>query len=200
MKEHELTQSLNHLKNLKPREEILSAVRSRVFTTIAAREALASMPQPVSSWSFFSLGVYAPMIVAFALVLVVANQLPMQGTYRDSIASVVAASQTSEALEKSQDPIAAAQAVKDATAHARETLDTLKLKGQFATYTQTDCLHAYSLYDSYLDYLGTYLEGQIPEVKDKATRASFEDLLAYVKDSQKEAKARINLYATTMKP
>ena len=142
----------------------------------------------------FSTGVLTTMSVFFAIVLVVANQLPMHGAYQDSLASIVQANKVADTLDKSAYPAATASEIKAATQKARETLDTLKLKGQFATYTQAQCLQAYMIYDSYLDYLGASLENKIAGIKDPASLSALKALRAYVQDSHAEAQARINMY------
>ena len=199
MNDTNLIQQLEALKSLTPRKEILESIRTRVFDTIKAAEstpmaAVVSPIQPARYMSPFSRGIFATAGVAFAVMLVVVNQLPMHGAYQDSITSIVQASQLADSLEKSEYPADTAHEVRVATEHARATLDTLKLKGQFATYTQEQCLHAYIIYDSYLDYLGDSLDAKMLTIKDPKTLAAFKDLRAYVADSHNEAQKRINMY------
>ena len=187
------------MNTLEPRQEVLATVRTRVFESVAAQSSTPAISpiQTVFSSRIFSGIVFAPVGMAFAIVLVVANQLPLQSAYRDSISSIATSQQIAESLKNEPDSLAAVQAVKVTTANTRKTLDGLQLKGQFGMYTESDCLHAYIIYDSYLDYLGGYLDTELPKITDTSKRAAYQDLLAYVKDSSDEVQKRINMYPPT---
>ena len=191
MNETEITQILHKMHGLQPKRETLGALRGRVFAAIDEKDR--AVTRTTSMFSRNSISVYASAIT-FVLVLVAANQLPMHSTYERSISSVVALEQTGDTLEKSSYPAADAQKMQATLASTRATLDQLKLKGEFAAYSQSDCLHAYVLYDGYLDYLGDYLKGKIQTTKDPATIAAYKDLALYVEDSHQEALHRINMY------
>lgn len=186
------------MNNLQPREEILNSIKKRVMESIADsvhRAAPVLSPiQPPFLAQLFSRGSIASVSMAFALFLVLANQLPLHSTYHESIASIATSQQFTEALKSSPDPVQAAHAVKVATAHARATLDTLKLHGQFGMYSQSDCLHAYIIYDSYLDSLNNYLQVEIPKTPDSTIQMALQDLQVYITDSQAEAQQRLNMY------
>lgn len=190
---NDIETQLKLLKNIQPKQEILRAVRERVFRVIRASE-FPSAPvlspiaplqrSPLSMWHIF-----ATSLMVF--IAIVANQLPMYGAYDNSITAIADASRAAEILEQKGD-VSSAEGVLSATKDARETLATLKLKGLFGVYTQEQCFRAYTIYDSYLDYVADYLDGQKPT--DVETQKTFAELRAYVEESRNEVKQRLTLY------
>jgi|GEM_PF-5968631 len=190
MNEQEIEQILKKMHTLQPKPEAFGALRGRVFGVIDA----GARPVTPPFWSRYSVGAYASAIM-FILILVAANQMPMHSTYNRSISSLASLEQAGYALENGTSPATNARNLQAILRSTRATLDELKLKGQFGAYSQSDCLHAYVLYDSYLDYLSGYLDEMIPMLKDPDSAAAFKELQAYVADSQTEANARITMYS-----
>lgn len=193
MKNEDLIQALASMRHLEPRADALHSVRSRVFSAIEFTPVVSPI-QPTRGMNIFSRTMLTTVSAAFAFVLVLANQLPMHGTYQDSIHAIVQAEKLADTLETSSSPAVTAAELKTVTEKARATLDTLKLKGQFGVYTQEQCVQAYVIYYAYLDHLSTYLDTQLQNVHDSATQASFADLRTYVEDSKSEAQRRIHMY------
>ena len=198
MNDNDLIRLLESIRELEPRAEMLSSVKKRVFESIEKNGAPMQVVSPIRSprlLSPLSGSMFAALGVAFAIVLVVANQLPMYNAYQNSIASIATTEQLADTLDQSKTLASTALDVKAATEKTRATLDTLKLKGIPGVYSSTQCQNAYALYDSYLYSLGDYLDKKIPTIEDPATLAALRDLRAYVLDSRQEAQARIHMYS-----
>jgi hypothetical protein len=190
-----LIEILGSMRNLSPREEVLASIKKRVFENVHKVSTPVISPiQQKHLTNYFKDKIFVSITTVFAVVLVIANQLPMHGAYQNSINSIVNAQKLLETFDTTTDQVATIHAVKEATAGARATLDTLKLKGQFGIYTQAQCLNAYILYDRYLDSLGDRVDGQITTTKDKTALVAYKDLSAYIQDSHDEAQKRIDMY------
>lgn len=194
MNEQEFINRLHALKALTPRDEVVSSIRNKVFEKIDATPVL-SQVQPAQFISPFSPRfAWAGMSVAFALVLVVANQLPMQGAYVDSMSSITEAVRVADTLETSTMPFESLHEAQRATAQARETLSTLKLTGSFGVYTQEQCLQAYTLFDGHLDYVIDYLDSVIPKTTNPELLMELQAYRSYAEESRKEVQARVKMY------
>ncbi len=195
MNEHDIEQVLKKMHTLTPRKESLGAIRGRVFAAIDSTP-VASPIATKSIWFSAAAKRYASVaLVLFAIVA--ANQIPMHSAYKRSVTSLAELQQSGERLEDSSNSVADAEAMLQSVKSTRAILDTLQLKGEFAKYSQEDCLHTYVIYDGFLDYVHEYAETQLPNLKDPAEIEAFKTLISYVEDSQKEAQARIDMYPST---
>jgi hypothetical protein len=194
MKNDHLQKELASFATLQPRKEFLATLRARVFKLVdATAPTRAHAPRArVSPFLRFML----PMGLAFALLLVVSNQLPMYGAYNTAIDTVAEASVAADILGQKGD-IASVQKARTTMEKARSALNSLNLKGEFGIYTQEHCFQAYMLYDSYLDYVIDYVDAN--PSSDTDTQNALADLRAYAEESLEEAKVRIDLYPAGMK-
>lgn len=194
MNNKSLEKEIASLRERAPHADAVAALKQRVFSTVENSALIPSPREFTGFLQFYSRSMLATAGVAFAVVLVLANQIPTYDAYHHSLNSLAESTQIANSLKDTDSPAQTATELLTATRSTREALDKLKLKGVFGVYTQAQCLEAYTLYDDYLDHLADYLDDAIPKTADGTTKSSYIELRSYVADSQQEAARRIDMY------
>ncbi len=182
-----LIKLLKQLHSAELRGDIVDNVRARIFKHVSPENRTSIARRMPLTW------LLAPAGAALALLLVVANQLPMNSAYEDSITAIADASLAVEQLRRTPN-VETVATLKDKTEQARFVLASLKLEGVPGMYTQAQCLNAHVIYDRYLDSIDTYLSQQIPLTNDSEVRAAYEDLQSFAKKIHAETEQRIDMY------
>jgi hypothetical protein len=196
MTPEQLTEQLRKLNSLQAKPESLTMVRERVFRAIdrnipAEVEITLwrkSMPTP-----FLYLG-SGVMAIALMAVFVVGNLLPRHNAYHDTITAVVHGEAIASELERSTDPLPVLAKTRLAMARGEHAMLGLDLDGEFAAYTEAQCLDAHQLYHSFLSHLDVVVRIKQSETTDPALLAQYAELRMEIAARDKVLEHRLTLY------
>ena len=122
MNNKSLEKEIASLRDRAPHADALAALKKRVFSTIESA-ALTPSPREFTGFlQFYSRSMFASAGVAFAVLLVFANQIPMYNDYHRSLNFLAESTQIADTLRNSPTPAETATHLMTATRTTREAL------------------------------------------------------------------------------
>ncbi len=196
MTPEQITEQLRALHTAQVSPDSLAVVRARVFRAIDRK--IPAEVEPVTwktsiptSMVYWGSGMVAMALVA---VFVVGNLLPRHNAYHDTITAVVTGESITNSLAQAVDPrphLTEARLAMKKSEHAMMGLD---LDGEFAAYTQKQCLDAHMLYHAFLSHLDAVIALKQTQTTDPELLATYAELRMEIHAKDQVLEHRLTLY------